>query len=137
MTSIMDIGPLSDSVSLRGKSIELNGIGADTLVLLLGMFPDLYKAIGMRKDMEVTDFIKFGPDICAGVIAVGCGMEASPASVEKIKKLKLTVGEQMLLLSPILKMTFPQGFHPFVDALSEVVEGADKTDQSGKVSVTN
>lgn len=137
MASIMDIGPLSDSVSLRGTKIDLVGVGADTLVALLSMFPDLYKAIGMRKEMTPQDFIKLGPDIVAAVIAVGTGVEAKEENVAAIKNLKLTIGEQMIVLSPILKMTFPQGFHPFVDALSEVVEGAGQAEQSGKVPVTN
>lgn len=135
MTSIMDIGPLSDSVTLRGVKLNVNGIGADALVVLLDMFPDLHKAIGTRKDMTPKDFIKFGPDIVAAVIAVGTGYEVSDEVIKKIKS--FTIGEQMMILAPLLKMTFPQGFHPFVEALSEVVEGGSQAGQSGKVPVTS
>lgn len=135
MTSIMDIGPLSDSVTLRGKDIEVQGIGADALVLLLDKFPDLHKAIGTRQDLTATDFIKFGPDIVCAVIAVGCGIEVNEASTNKLKT--LTIGEQMEVLTPILRMTFPRGFHSFVEALSLVVEGAgQQAGPSGKVPAT-
>lgn len=137
MASIMDIGPLSASVTLRGKAIDVTGIGADALVLLLDLFPDMYKALGMRKEMDASDFIKLGPDIVCAVIAVGTGMDVKKESVDQIRSLRLTIGEQMETLSPILRMTFPQGFHPFVDALSEVVEGAGQAGLSGKAPASS
>jgi hypothetical protein len=135
MASIMDIGPLSASVALRGVELSINGIGSDAIVVLLQMFPDLHRAIGMRKEMNAADFMKLGPDIVAAVIAVGTGYDVTDEVIAKIKT--FSIGEQMSLIAPILKLTFPQGFGPFVDALTEVVEGASQAGQSGKVPVTN
>jgi hypothetical protein len=135
MASIMDIGPLSASVTLRGVELQLTGIGSDAIVVLLNMFPDLHKAIGMRKELTAEDFMKLGPDIVASVIAVATGYEINDAVIAKIKS--FTVGEQMMLLMPILKMTFPQGFGPFVEALTEAVEGAAAAEPSGKAPATS
>jgi hypothetical protein len=35
MSSLLDIGPLTASVTVRGKTFQVSGIGADTLVQLL------------------------------------------------------------------------------------------------------
>lgn len=136
MPSIMDIGPLSDTVSLRGTKFDVRGVGADTLILLLKMFPDLHRAIGQREEMTVEDFYKFGPDVVAAIIAVGCGMPATNDSIDSVKSLGLTVGEQMIALKSILSMTFPQGFGPFVNALTEVVDGG-RGAQPTEAPVTN
>jgi hypothetical protein len=131
MPGLLDIGPLSETVTLRGSEIKLQGIGADALVNLLDRFPDLYKAIGQRADLDASTFVKLGPDIVANVIATAAGEGDNPKAVEMVKS--LTIGEMMELLDPVLRMTFPRGFGPFVVALSELVERAGSAvDQSGK-----
>jgi hypothetical protein len=136
MTSLLDIGPLTASVTVRGKTFDVSGIEAQTLVVLLDAFPDLYKAIGMRKGLEIADVVKLGPEIVNAIIAAATGIGVTRDAGEKVKALGLTVGEVSEILSPIISMTFPRGFAPFVEQLTSMVEGVGGAAQSAKALVS-
>lgn len=143
MASLLDIGPLTASVTVRGKDIPVNGIGADTLVQLLNDYPELrkYMAGGLGGDVNQDLMTKLGPNIVNVIILAGAGMKVSDEKALAVVK-GLTIGEQMVLLEPILMMTFPKGFPSFVEALSRIAgessasEGEGEAAASGKAPAT-
>jgi hypothetical protein len=133
MASLLDIGPLTASVTVRGKDIPLIGIGADTLVQLLNDYPDLrkYMSGGLGGNVDESMMMKMGPDIVNVIILAGAGFKASDEKAKAVVQ-GLTIGEQMEMLEPIMMMTFPKGFPSFVEALSRIAgEGLAEGGASG------
>lgn len=136
MTSLLDIGPLTASVTVRGKDITVNGIGSDTLVQLLNDYPDIRKmmagALGGKVDEGAV--VKLGPEIMTAIILAGAGFKANDEKAKE-KIASLTIGEQMIILDPIMTMTFPKGFPSFVEAISRFAgESADVAVEGGAAS---
>jgi hypothetical protein len=134
MASLLDIGPLTASVTVRGKDISLSGIGADTLVQLLNDYPDLRKYMsGLSGDVNATAMLQRAPDIADVILLAGAGLRNNDEKAVAIVK-SLTIGEKVVMLEPIMAMTFPKGFPAFVEALSRIageqVDGG--ADASGK-----
>lgn len=135
MASILDIGPLTASVTVRGVTFALEGIGSDSLVALLDKFPALYNAMGRGTSLSAADLTKLGPDVVASIIVTAAN--TATADIEAATKIvkSFTIGEQIEVLEPIVRMTFPRGFGPFVEALNRVAESAGG-ELSGKVPDT-
>jgi hypothetical protein len=140
MASLLDIGPLTASVTVRGQDLTVHGIGADTLVQLLNDYPELRKYMaGLGGDVTNQQDLmtKMGPDIVCVIILTGAGFKTSDEKALAIVK-SLTIGEQMQLLEAILMMTFPKGFPAFVESLSRIAGDAAEgsQDASGKAPDT-
>lgn len=130
MVSLMDVGEARETVPIRNKDVEVTGITAKGLLVLLSRFPEVRKMVASRgQDVSAEDLMTLAPEAIACVIASGCGspgdkkMEAVAAG--------LNAGEQLDLLGSILRLTFPQGVLPFVEKLTSMVGmgslGADGT----------
>lgn len=136
MTSLLDIGELFEDVLVRDKTIRVTGIGADGLLHLFTEFPELRALVsGARSGEEITSekLMGLAPNIIASAIAAGTG---HPGDKEYITAAaRLTLGEQFLLVQPILKLTFPSGIGPFVVGLTDIINGA-RADASGWASAT-
>jgi hypothetical protein len=138
MASLLDIGPLTASVTVRGKDINVVGIGADTLVQLLNDYPELKKYMsGLSSDVDANHLLEKVPDIADAIILSGAGLKRTDEKAVGIVK-SLTIGEKVIILEPIMVMTFPKGFPAFTEAL-ERIAGDQKeagADASGKVPDT-
>ena len=116
MVSLVDIVDVKKSVTIRGKDVEVEGINAEKLGLLINAFPELRMMFaGRAGDLSPQDIVAMGPKIVAAIIASGTGSPGDEA-VEAAAA-KLTIGEQMTLLTTIFEITFPDGFGPFVEKL--------------------
>jgi hypothetical protein len=137
VASLLDIGPLTASVTVRGKEISVSGIGADTLVQLLNNYPEIKQYMGGFSGAVNEDFMtKLGPEIVDAIIMAGAGFKLDNKDArDKVSSLYL--GEKMEMLEPIMMMTFPKGFPSFVEALSRIAgEAGEGADVSGKVPGT-
>lgn len=136
MVSLLDIGEVSEEVSVRGKQIVVTGISGKGLVALLSDFPEIRKLIADRgSELLTEDLIKIAPDAAAAVIAAGCGTPGDKQAVAIAGT--LGVGEQVDLLEAIFRLTFPRGIGPFVEKLSRMtgangVEGGPGWDPATK-----
>lgn len=121
MTSLLDIGPLTKTVPIRGKDIEVSGITALSLFELLRDIPELRKVVAEKTidPAEVTALVSSIPVALGGVIAAATGHFGDKKHIEAA--LKLSAGEQQMLLSAALELTFPQGVKSFVDGLLALV----------------
>jgi hypothetical protein len=87
-------------------------------------------------NLDADAIMKMGPAIVNTIILAGAGQKLDDEKAIAVVK-GLTIGEQMLLLEPIMMMTFPKGFPSFVDALSRIAgEGAAEANPSGKDQAT-
>ena len=116
MVSLVDIVDVKKTATIRGKDIEVEGINAEKLGLLINAFPELRLVFGGRAaDLTPQDIVSMGPKIVAAIIASGTGSPGDAAA--EAAAAKLTIGEQMTLLTAIFEVTFPDGFGPFVEKL--------------------
>lgn len=116
MVSLVDIVDVTKTVTVRGKEIAVEGINAEKLGLLINAFPELRMAFaGRAGDMTPQDIVSMGPKIVAAIIASGTGSPGDAAA--EAAAAKLTIGEQLTLLTTMFEMTFPDGFGPFVERL--------------------
>jgi hypothetical protein len=128
MVGLLDIAPLTETVTVRDQSIEVTGVSAKGVAQLLLRFPEL-RALISGREVGLEQLLALGGDIVAAVIAAGCG-QAGDARAEAAAGY-LGLDDQAELLAAIMKLTMPQGIGPFVDKLSRMglnpVAGAAST----------
>lgn len=122
MVSLVDLAPMKLPVPLRGETVYVYGIGADTIVRLLQETPDLRRVLAgkMNGDADmVQNIVQAGPRIVGTIIAAGMG-ESGEEAINAAAK-NLSVGEQFQLLEKIVEATFPQGLKVFLDGLGSLM----------------
>jgi hypothetical protein len=115
MVGLVDIAPSVETVEVQGASVEVHGVSARGLALLLGRFPDLRKLM-TGLDVEANQLIALGGEAVAAIIAAGCGYPGD----EKAEAIagSLSLDAQADLLAAILRLTLPKGVGPFVAKLT-------------------
>lgn len=137
MVGLLDIAAITRKVDVRGKEVVVKGISARAVAKLLDQFPDLRKIVaGMSDETTTANLSKLAPEIIIAIIAAGCGLELDEKTEAAMDN--LTLGEQMDLLVPIVELTFPRGFGPFIASLNSLSSGGQRTTpqqrSSGKVA---
>lgn len=115
MVGLIDIAPALETVEIRGARIEVCGVSAKGIALLLGRFPDL-RAMMAGRTVEPERLMETGGDAVAAIIAAGCGYPGDPEQESAAGRLPLDA--QADLLAAILRLTLPNGVGPFVEKLS-------------------
>lgn len=133
MVSLIDIGPSKGSVTVRGQSVEVNGISAENIFEILLSFPEMRMLLtqqgGVDQSVVVSLLMRF-PEAAGMIIAAGTGANLSDASEEAKAKLKqhvdaargLNVGEQFEVFDKIIELTFPRGVQNFLDAVQGLLK---------------
>jgi hypothetical protein len=126
MVGLLDIAPLTQTVTVRDQPIEVTGVSAKGVAQLLLRFPEL-RALISGRDVGLDQLLALGGDIIAAVIAAGCGMPGDEQAEATAGHLGLD--DQAELLTAIMTLTMPQGIGPFVDKLARMglnpVAGSD------------
>lgn len=119
MAGLVDIAPVTGSVSIRGTDVDLAGVTAEGLAVLLGRFPEL-RALFAERDLklEVADVLKLGSNIVAAILAAGTGAPGDAKAEAAARKLPL--GDQAKLLHAIWTVSFAEGAGPLVELLALV-----------------
>lgn len=117
MTGLIDIAPLTRTVTIRGVGIEVSGVPASGIAGLLVRFPDL-RALVTGREVEIDRLLALGGEVVAAIIAAGTGMPGDTAAEQAASR--LPVDEQADLLVAILELTMPRGLGPFVEKLSRL-----------------
>ena len=127
---LLDLGPLAETITVRGKPLEVFGISVDGLCYLIKNFPE-FKMVMQQKTSEITPekLFETGPRIAAMIIAIGL-TDASRYDdlkgwerhiILQAKKVKaLGIMDQLNLLAAIFKLTLPDGVGPFVLSLNSL-----------------
>ena len=121
MTSLLDIGPLTAEVEIRGKKLTVKGVTAKTLLLLLQEFPELRKLLAQGSGKAAVTpemLIAQVPGALSSLIVAACGLPMSKENIGAADN--LSIGEQGELIVKIWELTFPRGVSSFTDALREL-----------------
>jgi hypothetical protein len=126
MVGLLDIAPLTQTITVRDHPIEVAGVSAKGVAQLLLRFPEL-RALISGREVGLDQLLALGGDIIAAVIAAGCGVPGDERAEAAAGRLGLD--DQAELLAAIMKLTMPQGIGPFVEKLARMglkpVTGSD------------
>ena len=117
MVGLVDIAPITSSVSIRGQDITITGVSARGIASLLARFPEL-RALMTGREVALDELLRLGGDVIAAIIAAGTGAP-DDAQAEKAADY-LTLEEQADLLAAIVELTMPRGLGPLVERLSRL-----------------
>ena len=117
MVGLVDIAPITSSVTIRGQDITITGVSARGIASLLARFPEL-RALVTGREVALDELLKLGGDVIAAIIAAGTGTPGD-AQTEAAAD-NLTLEEQADLLAAIVELTMPRGLGPLVEKLSRL-----------------
>lgn len=133
MTSLLDIGPLTEEVSVGGKTITVYGVTPEGFFFLLEKFPLLKTAFsGGVKEIDINMLREIAPESIAYALAAATTSRSYLTQrqwldiVEATAHAAMNLGAhyQMALFQAALRLTFPDGIGPFmkgVEALAESI----------------
>ncbi len=117
MAGLVDIAPIVEKVTICGTVIEVPGVSAEGIAVLLSRFPELRKLLtGVTVDSDAL--LKAGPGALAAILAAGTGVPGDEAA--ETAAARLSLGDQTDLLTAILRVTLPGGLDPFVEKLTSL-----------------
>lgn len=120
-TSLLDIGPLTEEVKVRGCPLVVSGITAAQLFELFMKYPELRKLLdaNARASANIAELLHTTvPNGIGAIIAMVTGDPGKEEAEEKARQ--LGVGDQLAIISVALRLTFPDGFGPFVEQVMQM-----------------
>lgn len=139
MTSLLDIGPLTEEISVGGRTVTVYGVTPEGFFYLLAKFPALQQLFTDSGSVTMDDMMAVAPASVAHSLAVATtprGEYKTPAewarAVERASEvaLNLSAHHQMALFQAALNLTFPDGIGPFMEAVTNLAESLNRV--SGK-----
>lgn len=122
MVSLVDLGKLRKTVTIRGQDIEVQGLPAHFIVDMLANSNEL--RLVMAEKAVTGDIITIlaaqFPHMLAQCIAMGVGKQGDAETIKYVL-FELMPGEWLDLMEPIVELTFPKGIKSFVDGLTRLV----------------
>jgi hypothetical protein len=85
---------------------------------LFAEFPNMQQALA-EMGTSGSGMLELAPDLFAKVIAIATGSPDDAAVIAKARE--LGAADQMAILSAVQKLSFPQGFGPFVDQMARLM----------------
>lgn len=133
---LADIAKLATKVQIDpedpSKFVLVRGISAGQTLKLLQRFPNLIeKGLTGGGSVSIGDIFGAAPDAIAAVIAIGVGQPDNGEAEEQAAMLSLEL--QLDFLEAIAKMTFRNGFGPFVLRLKGLAAAVQSQGRSGAV----
>ena len=135
MTSLLDIGPLTEEVSVNGKSITVYGVTPEGFFYLLDRFPLLQEVFGNgSKNVTMEALRDVGPDCIAYTLAVATTSRAYLTNkqwqdivlVTAATAINLSAHYQMALFQAALRLTFPEGIGPFIAGVEALANNINR-----------
>lgn len=125
MVSLVDIGDLKDTVSIRGKDIEISGITAAHIVGVFYKFPEVRMFLTQPQPGSevVQTLITRFPEAVALLIAAACGSPDDEKAIDIASR--LGIGEQYMILEKVAVLTFPQGMTNFLEGVQKLFAQAN------------
>ena len=118
MSSLLDLGPLTEEVEIRGVKLTVHGLTAANLFKLFSEFPDMQQALAQMGTAGAV-MLDLAPDLFAKIIAIATGSPGDAAIEAKAKE--LGAADQMAILGAVQRLSFPQGFGPFVEQITRLM----------------
>jgi hypothetical protein len=118
MASLLDLGPLTEEVEIRGVTLTIQGLTAVHLFKLFAEFPDMGQAISQIGN-HGAKILEMAPDLIAKIIATATGSAGDKAVEDKARA--MGAADQMLILSAVQRLSFPDGISPFVEQITKLM----------------
>jgi hypothetical protein len=119
MTSLLDLGPLTEDVPIGDKKLIVHGVSAGDLFYLLAKFSDVRKLMdGRRDEVDGAALTALAPEVLAEVIACACRMRGNAQALAVAAG--LGADYQLAVVDAAMRLTFPRGAGPFVEALDRI-----------------
>ncbi|TIX27303.1 hypothetical protein [Mesorhizobium sp.] len=115
MAGLLDIAALTEKVPVGAAKVEVFGVSAKGVAVLLGRFPEL-RLLMTGREIGPERLMQMGGDVVAAVIAAGIGFPGDEG--QEAAAGRLNVEAQADLLAATLRLTFPNGLGPFVEKLT-------------------
>lgn len=112
--SLTDIGPLRELIPVGSKKLAVTGISAEGILALFNRFPEL-REWALAGKVTLTNLQSKAPDALKAIIAAGCG-QPGDAKAEAVAG-SWPVELQLDILEAIGRLTFTNGFGPFVNRI--------------------
>src|SRR4051812_45419149 len=117
MASLLDIGPLTRPVIIRGVTINVKGVSGLSLFYLLDRFPEMRKVFSNAGvPVNAEDLLRQAPGAVAAIAAHATSegpMTEEQQVAAETRFLMLSLGEQLEIVMPIWDLTFPSGVQSF------------------------
>ena len=121
MNTLLDLGPLTEKVEIRGIEITVSGLTALDIFNLLVRFPEIRTLFDSKNSSwTAAEMMKSAPKAIYSALAICTG--ANTPEAEKVASM-LPVAYQTKLLSAVLRLTFPQGVGPFAQEFRQMIDG--------------
>ncbi len=123
MPQLTDIGDVRETVTIRGVEIDVCGVSAEGVSMLLGRFPEL-RALFAQRPGALEKLTSMGGEVVSAILAAGTGKPGNKPAEQAANRLNLE--EQADLLEAIYRLTMPSGLLPFLERMAAmgVVQGA-------------
>jgi hypothetical protein len=146
MTSLLDIGDLTEEVKVGKSKITVWGATPEGFFYLLARFPML-KTLFTRGSvgLTMTDIDEVAPDCIARIIAVTTVDRSSCPTVKDWHKAldemaaiagKLSASHQANLFNAALHLTFPDGIGPFMRSMAALTTTINRISGQETVQAT-
>lgn len=120
MDSLLDIAPITETVEVAGKQIQVSGISIRDIANLIVRFPKLKDLFaGDRDNINATGLAAMIPEAIGAIIA--CGVGSPHDKKYEVAANKLATGDQVALLATIITLTLPGGLDPLMARIEGVV----------------
>lgn len=126
MADLLDIAPSMavEAVKIDGKRYVVRGLALNAMANIGARFPDLLVVFGAAGEMNVPRLIQHFGGAVGPIIAAGCG-HLGDEEYEKAFG-TMPAENQLRLLAPIWRLTFPNGLEAFMAAIAAfAMVGAD------------
>jgi hypothetical protein len=119
MASLLDIGPLTEEVEIRGTKVTVQGLSAGHLFQLFNDFPDMRKLLDKGQGDPKEIFMSLAPELIAKIIAMVTGTPHDAKA--EMAAMSLGAGDQLAILLAMQRLSFPSGIGPFVDGVTKLM----------------
>jgi hypothetical protein len=122
--SILDIGPVSDTVPVGDKLLTVYGVSAQGIFTVLQGYPELREwfanQVGHKPDLG--KLVMEAPGAVAAIIAAGCGYPGNKDAEANAGS--YPVETQLDIIEKIGGLTFKNGFGPFAQRVVALINAA-------------
>lgn len=131
--SLADLGPLTETIKVRGKDYEVRAITVSDIIWFLGKFPDFAALLGPKAStLSARQMITaLAPRTLGVLIATALGKNREEGDMWSAEN--LSASETLKFVGAIFRLTFPEGIGPFVEELGALTESLTPP-QNGKAS---
>lgn len=117
MSSLLDLGPLTEEVEIRGVKLTVRGLTTANVFKLFSDVPDMQEMLSQMGTAGAV-MMNLAPDLFAKIIAIATGSPGDAAMEARAKE--LGAADQMMILNAVQRLSFPQGFGPFVEQITKL-----------------